>query len=76
MTNEHTAFAIIGGEPAVGKSCLYHRFIGDTFSERYTTTINVDCETKLVEVDGIVVQILIWDSSLKQIEWGLITPMF
>lgn len=51
------------GATAVGKTSLVSRFAGGMFSDRYRTTIGVGIETKSVEREGRVTQLVIWDLS-------------
>ena len=52
---------ILTGSFGVGKTSLFSRFIHDSFSDRYITTIGVKVDKKSVEVDGEKVSILLWD---------------
>jgi GTPase SAR1 family protein len=38
------------GDTKVGKSCIYNRYIADTFIERYLSTISVAYTTKKLEL--------------------------
>jgi small GTP-binding protein len=51
------------GATAVGKTSLVSRFARGTFSASYRTTIGVTIETKNVEREGQVTQLVIWDLS-------------
>lgn len=46
---------------AVGKTSLVRRFVYETFSDKYHTTIGVKIDKKEVEVNGDTLQMLIWD---------------
>lgn len=46
---------------AVGKTSLARRFVYETFSEKYHTTIGVKIDKKEVVVNGNPLQMLIWD---------------
>ena len=52
---------IITGRFAVGKTYIFTRFIENTFSEKYLTTIGVKVDKKTVVVDGREVSMIIWD---------------
>ncbi|MEM1119828.1 MAG: Rab family GTPase [Bacteroidota bacterium] len=52
---------ILTGSFGVGKTSLFRRFINNTFSEKYITTIGVKVDKKVVEVNGQEVSILLWD---------------
>jgi small GTP-binding protein len=51
------------GATAVGKTSLVSRFARGIFSDKYRTTIGVTIETKNVEREGQVTQLVIWDLS-------------
>ncbi|MCB0570111.1 MAG: GTP-binding protein [Phaeodactylibacter sp.] len=52
---------LITGSFAVGKTSLFNRFIHNTFSERYLTTIGVKVDKKEVSVNGQEVSLVLWD---------------
>jgi small GTP-binding protein len=52
---------ILTGSFGVGKTSLFRRFINNTFSEKYITTIGVKVDKKTVMVEGQEVSILLWD---------------
>ena len=52
---------ILTGSFGVGKTSLFSRFIHDSFSDRYITTIGVKVDKKSVEVEGQKLSILLWD---------------
>ena len=52
---------LITGSFAVGKTSLFHRFIHNTFSERYMTTIGVKVDKKEMEVEGETISLILWD---------------
>ncbi len=52
---------ILTGSFGVGKTSLFRRFINNTFSEKYITTIGVKVDKKLVKVGKKEVSILLWD---------------
>jgi len=52
---------ILVGHFGVGKSSLVKRFVHSQFSEEYITTIGVKIDKKAVTVNGITVNLLIWD---------------
>lgn len=50
------------GDFGVGKTSLVARFIHQTFTERYLTTIGVKIDTRQIErKDGTQVKLVIWD---------------
>ncbi|MEM6321122.1 MAG: Rab family GTPase [Bacteroidota bacterium] len=52
---------ILTGSFGVGKTSLFRRFINNTFSEKYITTIGVKVDKRTVEINGAEVSILLWD---------------
>lgn len=58
------------GDFAVGKSSLVARFVEQQFSSKYQTTVGVKIDTKILELDGNSVKMVIWDlagaDSIKQ----------
>ena len=52
---------ILVGHFGVGKSSLVKRFVHSQFSEEYITTIGVKIDKKAVTVNGLTVNLLIWD---------------
>lgn len=49
------------GDFAVGKTSLARRFVNEAFDESYLTTVGVKIDTKLVDVDGELVKLIVWD---------------
>lgn len=52
---------VITGHFGVGKTSLFNRFISNTFSEKYLTTIGVRVDKKMVNIDGEDVSLVLWD---------------
>lgn len=52
---------LITGSFAVGKTSLFQRFIHNTFSERYMTTIGVKVDKKELESEGETISLILWD---------------
>lgn len=52
---------IITGSFGVGKTSLFNRFLFDTFSEKYLTTIGVRVDKKMIEIDNTEVSLILWD---------------
>jgi small GTP-binding protein len=52
---------LITGSFAVGKTSLFHRFVYNTFSEQYLTTIGVKVDKRVVEVNGEPLSLILWD---------------
>lgn len=53
------------GDFGVGKTSLVSRFVRNTFSERYMTTVGVKVDSKELQVDANPVKLVIWDIAGK-----------
>jgi len=51
------------GDSGVGKSCVLHRFIEDTFTNNFISTIGVDFRIKTMDVNGKTIKLQIWDTA-------------
>ena len=49
------------GDAGVGKTCLMQRFAHDTFSYRFLSRVGVNVEKRAVQVDGVGVELMLWD---------------
>ena len=49
------------GTSGVGKTSLIRRFVDDTFSDNYLTSVGVAIKKKSVQVEGTEVLLTIWD---------------
>lgn len=50
------------GDFSVGKTSLVSRFVKQTFSDKYLTTVGVKIDTKLVKLDeALNVKLILWD---------------
>lgn len=49
------------GTFAVGKTSLVRRFVKGIFSEKYLTTMGAKVDKKPVEIDGEIVDLMLWD---------------
>lgn len=63
------------GDSAVGKTCLVNRYIQDTFSQEFITTIGIDYRVKMLEADGKVCRLEIWDTAGQE-RFRAITKMY
>ncbi|MCB0637141.1 MAG: GTP-binding protein [Lewinella sp.] len=52
---------VITGHFGVGKTSLFNRFISNTFSEKYLTTIGVRVDKKTVIINGEEISLILWD---------------
>lgn len=51
------------GDPAVGKTSLGKRYVDDTFSQEYKTTIGTDIYVKEFKLDDMICKCVVWDLS-------------
>ena len=51
------------GDSGVGKSCLLLRFMDETYTDSYISTIGVDFRIRSIEVDGKHIKLQIWDTA-------------
>lgn len=68
MTNAATATArkvCLLGDFGVGKTSLVARFVRNTYSDKYLTTVGVKVDSKLVERPGGAIKLVIWDIAGK-----------
>lgn len=49
------------GDFAVGKTSLVARFVRQTFSDKYLTTIGVKIDTKLINLSQEQIKLILWD---------------
>jgi len=59
------------GDFGVGKTSLVARYVRNTFSDKYLTTVGVKVDSKLVEVAGNAVKLVVWDIAGKSSLDGL-----
>ena len=52
---------ILAGSFGVGKTSLFSRFLYNTFSEKYMTTIGVKVDKKVMDINGRKLTMIIWD---------------
>ncbi|GJL66611.1 MAG: hypothetical protein NPIRA05_15820 [Nitrospirales bacterium] len=52
---------VLLGSFGVGKTSLTRRFIEDTFSEEYKSTLGVDIKYRVMTIDGTTVSLTVWD---------------
>lgn len=60
METVHRKICLLGAI-GVGKTSLVRRFVESLFSERYQATIGVKIDRKVVEVDDVRTNLVIWD---------------
>jgi len=54
---------LIIGDSGVGKSCMLLRFVDDSYTSSFITTIGIDFKIKTIELDGKRVKLQIWDTA-------------
>ncbi|KAK6178560.1 hypothetical protein SNE40_013322 [Patella caerulea] len=57
---------LVLGEASVGKTALVNCLMGREFRESMVPTIGVDFVKKIFEVDGALIQLVIWDTAGQQ----------
>lgn len=60
---DHLFKLLIIGESGVGKTCLLLRFADDTYTPSHLPTIGIDFKIKVVNIDGRIVKLQIWDTA-------------
>jgi Ras-related protein Rab-1A len=63
VTYDHVFKLIVIGDSAIGKSSLLDRYISDTYTSTYSSTIGVDFRLKGVDRDSIKIKLQIWDTA-------------
>ena len=61
--HDHLFKIVLGGDSGVGKSCLLLRFVDDTYSDSYISTIGVAFKIKSLDSNGKRVKLQIWDTA-------------
>ncbi|XP_023348520.1 ras-related protein Rab-13 isoform X1 [Eurytemora carolleeae] len=54
---------VLLGDTEVGKTSMISRFVDDEFSSLSHPTIGVDFKLKILEIDGYLVKVQIWDTA-------------
>ncbi|XP_078372247.1 ras-related protein Rab-13-like [Oculina patagonica] len=54
---------LLVGDSGVGKTCILIRFVENTFSSSYISTIGIDFKIRTLELDGKKVKLQIWDTA-------------
>ena len=68
MTNipskfDHLFKILIIGESGVGKTCFLLRYAENSFVANHLLTIGIDFKIKMLELDGKVIKLQIWDTA-------------
>lgn len=62
-TYDHLFKLMLIGDSGVGKTCILFRFVEDSFSTSFISTIGIDFKIKTVEIDGKRIKLQIWDTA-------------
>jgi Ras-related protein Rab-1A len=54
---------LIIGDSGVGKSCLLLRYVDDTYTDSYISTIGVDFKVRTIEINNKRLNLQIWDTA-------------
>lgn len=57
---------VLTGSYGVGKTSLFNQFLNKKFKDHYRTTIGVEVDKKVIEINGHKVSILLWDIAGEQ----------
>ena len=60
---DHLIKIMITGDSGTGKYSLLLRFVNDTFSESFISTIGEDFKVKTIQCDGWIVKLEIYDTA-------------
>jgi len=60
---DHLMKIAVVGDSAVGKTSLLLRFVDDEYRSSYSSTIGVDFNIKMMELDGKAIKLQIWDTA-------------
>lgn len=62
MVNQSKKVALVGSF-GVGKTSLFHRYIDDSFSESYKSTLGVQIKKKVISMpNGVELSLILWDT--------------
>lgn len=54
---------VIIGDTNTGKSCLLQRFVDDTYTNDFISTIGIDFKVKTINIDDKIIKVQMWDTS-------------
>jgi small GTP-binding protein len=57
----------LAGDTNVGKSALLNCYVNNSFDTAYMSTIGVDIKGKIIESDGKIVKLQIWDTAGQEL---------
>jgi len=77
MNHHYVVKLILLGDPGAGKTSLLHRFVDDTFTEKYDTTIGVDFQAKTVtSTSGNILRLHLWDTAGQEHFRSIVTAYY
>ena len=54
---------IMIGDSQVGKSCFLMRYLRDSFSNSFLTTVGMDKEARLIKIKDEIIRLVLWDTA-------------
>ncbi|OHS97298.1 Ras-related protein RGP1 [Tritrichomonas foetus] len=66
---------ILVGDAGVGKTSIVQRYLHDTYEQNNSPTIGAAYETKVIEIDGSMFDVNIWDTAGQE-SYRSLLPMF
>ena len=63
------------GDQGVGKSCILNRFLHDSFTQEYQTTIGLDFQSKTVQIENQNIHLLLYDTAGQE-KYRSLIPMY
>ena len=63
MISPRTCKLVVLGDSGVGKTTLIHSYVSNEFCADFKSTIGADFSSKTIEVNGVTVDLQIWDTA-------------
>lgn len=67
---------LLVGDSGVGKTCILIRFVENTYTSAYISTIGVDFKVRTLEIDGKKVKLQIWDTAGQERFYTITAPCY
>lgn len=74
-TNEYLFKILVVGDSATGKTSIIRRSVFNTYTENYKSTIGVDFALKIINYNGKIVQLQLWDIAGQE-RYGNLTRIY